>query len=67
MSGVPASPLQVARTVLSAFFGVRRKAEHDKLELKPAQIIIAGLIGAVVFVGTLLLLVNFILSRAGAA
>jgi Protein of unknown function (DUF2970) len=60
-----ASPLDVAKTVLSAFFGVRRRAHHDAAKVTPLQVIVAGLIAAALFVGTLLVLVNFILSRAG--
>lgn len=60
------APLQVARAVLSAFFGVRRRDEHDAVKLSPVHVIVAGIIGAALFVGMLLLLVNFILSRAGA-
>jgi hypothetical protein len=61
-----ANPLAVAKTVLSGFFGVGRRAHHDSVKLTPVQIIIAGLIAAAVFVGGLLLLVSFILSRVGA-
>ena len=61
-----AGPLDVAKTILSAFFGVRRRAHHESVKLTPAQVIVAGLITAAVFVATLLLLVNFILSRVGA-
>lgn len=61
-----ASPLQVAGAVFSAFFGVRRRGDHEAIKLTPVQVIVAGIIGAALFVLTLLLLVNFILSRAGA-
>ena len=61
-----AGPLDVAKTVLMGFFGVRRRAHHEAVKLTPVQVIVAGLIAAAVFVGSLLLLVNFILSRVGA-
>jgi hypothetical protein len=61
-----ANPLTVVKTVLSGFFGVGRRAHHESVKLTPVQIIVAGLIAAAVFVGSLLLLVNFILSRVGA-
>lgn len=60
-----AGPLDVAKTVLSAFFGVRRRAHHEAVKLTPLQVIVAGLIAAALFVGTLLAIVNFVLSRAG--
>ena len=61
-----ASPLQVAKAVLWAFLGIRTRAalEADATQLKPAQVIIAGLIGAAIFVLSLVLLVKFIVSRA---
>ena len=61
-----ASPLQVARAVFWSFFGVRRRAEHEKdlAQIRPAQVVVAGLIGAAIFVLSLVLLVKFIMSRA---
>lgn len=65
-AGKKATPVAVAKTVLSAFFGVRRRGDHEAetVQLKPAQIIVAGLVAGMVFVGGLLLLVRFILGRA---
>ena len=61
-----ASPLQVARAVFWSFFGVRRRAEHEKdlAQIKLVQVVIAGLIGAAIFVLSLVLLVKFIMGRA---
>jgi len=61
-----ASPLQVAKAVFWSFFGVRRRAEHEKdlAQIKPAQVVIAGLIGAAIFVFSLVMLVKFIIGRA---
>ncbi len=55
----------VARTVLSAFLGIRRRSEHDKeaVQLTLVQIIVAGIIGATLFVAGLILLVRFIIGR----
>jgi len=57
-----ASPLQVAKAVLWAFLGIRRHAEHesDAAQLKPAHVIVAGIVGAALFVLSLVLLVRFI-------
>ena len=60
-----AGPLQVARTIMWAFFGVRRRSRHDADKLTPAQVIVAALIAAAVLVGTLVLVVSFVLSRVG--
>jgi len=62
----PASPLQVAKAVLWSFLGIRSRAGHesDLAQLKPAHVIVAGLIGALIFVVSLVLLVRFIVGRA---
>ena len=61
-----ASPLKVAKTVLGSFLGIRRRAEHesDLAQLKPAHVIVAGLIGAAIFVLSLVLPVRSIVGRA---
>ena len=70
MAGEPtpksASPLKVAKAVFWSFLGIRGRAEHesDATQLTPAQVIIAGLIGAAIFVLSLVLLVKFIVGRA---
>ena len=62
-----ASPLEVAKAVFWSFLGIRKRAAHesDVTRLKPAQVIVAGLIGAVVFVTVLILIARFVVSRAG--
>jgi hypothetical protein len=64
--GKQASPLQVAKAVFWSFLGIRRRAAHesDVVKLKPAQVIVAGIIGAAIFVTVLILLVRFIISGA---
>lgn len=51
--------LKAALAVFWSFFGVRKRRDYDAdaQNLTPAQIIIAGLIGAALFVMTMLLLV----------
>ncbi len=58
-----ASPLRVFKTVFWSFFGVRRQADNeaDLVNITPVQVIIAGIVGAAIFVTTLILLVRFIL------
>lgn len=60
-----ASPLQVARAVFWSFLGIRKRRDYetDSVELKPRQVIIAGLIGAALFVSGLILLVRFVVGR----
>jgi hypothetical protein len=57
-----ATPLQVAKAVASAFIGIRRRAAHERdvVTITPAQVIIAGVIGAAIFVSGLVLLVRFV-------
>jgi hypothetical protein len=59
-----AGPLDVARAVFWSFLGIRRRAAHEKdaVTIKPVQVIVAGLIGAVIFVLSLVTLVRFITS-----
>ena len=48
--------LRAAAVVFWSFFGVRKKAhyEQDAAQLTPVQVIVAGLIGAGLFIFTLL-------------
>lgn len=68
MAGSPkkAGPISVAQTVLWSFFGVRRRCEHeaDISKLTPQQVVIAGLIGGVLFVVTIILVVRLVLHLA---
>ena len=59
-----ATPLQVIRAVFWSFLGIRRRAEYEKdaVTLKPVQVIVAGIIGALVLVLSLVTLVHFIIS-----
>ena len=59
-----ATPLQVVKAVLSAFIGIRKRAAHERdvVTLTPLQVIVAGIIGAVIFVLSLVTLVRFITS-----
>jgi len=60
-----ASVLQVAKTVFWSFLGIRKRRDYetDSVELKPQQVIVAGLIGAVIFVAGLILLVRLVISK----
>jgi hypothetical protein len=55
---------QVIKVVFWSFLGIRRRAEYEKdaVRLKPVQVIVAGIIGAIVLVLSLITLVRFILS-----
>ena len=61
---VKATPLQVAKAVLSAFIGIRKRAAHeqDAVTITLPQVIVAGIIGAAIFVLSLIMLVRHITS-----
>ena len=56
--------VQTMRAVAWSFFGVRRSRdyEHDVAQLNPVPVVIAGVIGAAVFIGVLVLVVNWIIA-----
>jgi hypothetical protein len=60
-----ATLLQVAKAVFWSFLGIRKRRDYetDSVELRPKQVIIAGLIGAAILVASLLLLVRFIIVK----
>lgn len=57
---------QTAKAIAWAFFGVRRGAEYDKdvAQLNPVHVIIAGIIGAVLFVLALVLIVQWVIGSS---
>ncbi|MFN0159615.1 MAG: DUF2970 domain-containing protein [Burkholderiales bacterium] len=57
-----ASLPQVARAVMWSFIGIRRSDgyERDVARISPVQAIVAGLIGAALFVVSLVVLVRFL-------
>jgi hypothetical protein len=65
----PASPLQTMRAVAWSFFGVRRSADYaqDVAKLNPVHVVVAGLIGAALFVVAVVLLVRWVVSSGVAA
>ena len=56
--------LQTLGAVAWSFFGVRksRDYEQDVAKLNPVHVIIAGVIGALLFIGALALLVNWVIA-----
>ena len=61
-----ASPGEVAKAVFWSFFGVRKRKDYDSdsASIKPLQIVIAGLIGAALFVLTLVGIAKLVTSQA---
>lgn len=61
----PASFLQVVGAVLSAFVGIRKRqaADRDQVAIKPAHVILAGVIGGLLFIALLVTVVRFVVAR----
>lgn len=55
----------VCKAVFWSFLGIRKKSayQRDAVTLKPKQVIIAGIIGAILFVLTLLTVVRIVISQ----
>ena len=53
------------KAVFWSFFGVRKGRDyaHDAANLKPAHVIVAGLIGVAIFIGVLVLLVKIAVAQ----
>lgn len=52
------------KAVLWAFFGVRKKRDYEKdaAHLNPVHVIIAAVIGAVIFIGSLIAIVKIVVA-----
>ena len=61
--------LSTVRAVAWSFLGIRRRAgfEHDTQRLNPVHLIVAGLAGAALFVGALVLLIRWVVASGVAA
>ena len=59
---------QTMKAVAWSFFGVRKRSDHEKdvNQLNPVHVVIAGVIGAALFIMFLLLLVNWVLASGAA-
>ncbi len=60
-----ASFLATMKAVFWSFFGVRKRSdyERDAANLNPVHVIIAGLIGAAIFIGLIMLAVRFAVAQ----
>ena len=61
--------LQTVRAVAWSFFGVRRSAdyENDVQRLNPVHVVVAGVIGAALFVAALVMLVKWVVGSGVSA
>ncbi len=53
------------KAVLWSFFGIRKKSDYEKdaQQLNPVHVIIAGVIGAIIFIVTLLMIVKSVVGK----
>jgi hypothetical protein len=58
-----AQALRALRMVFWAFFGIRKgiASEHDLASIRPWHLVVAALLGAALFVATIVTLVHFII------
>ena len=52
--------MHTLKTVLFGLIGVRRKADHERAELNPVHVVIAGVTLAAMFVLTLITIVRIV-------
>jgi hypothetical protein len=55
-----ASFLETVKTVLSGMIGIRRREDHERAPLNPVHIIVAAVIAAAIFIGTLITIVRIV-------
>jgi hypothetical protein len=53
------------KAVFWSFFGIRKKSDYEKdaQQLNPVHVIIAGIIGALIFIATLLFIVKSVVGK----
>jgi len=57
--------LKTMRAVLWSFLGIRKRSsyEEDAGELNPVHVVIAGILGALIFIATLLFIVSRVVAK----
>lgn len=57
--------LATMKAISWSFFGIRKKSdyEQDAAQLNPVHVIVAGLIGALIFIAVLLIIINMVVSK----
>jgi hypothetical protein len=57
------SLFQAVKMVLSAFIGIRKQGQQQELNVTPVQVVITGIICAVLFVFTVITVVRLVLGK----
>ena len=57
--------LGTMKAVCWSFFGIRKRGDYEKdaAQLNPVHVVIAGLIGAAIFIGVLVTVVRFAVAK----
>lgn len=57
--------LATMKAVFWSFLGIRKKSdyENDAAQLNPVHVIIAGVIGALIFIATLVMIVKIVVAK----
>ena len=68
MEEPPASPrtatlFQAIKMVLSAFIGIRKQSAREEIRVTPVQLVIIGIIAAVLFAFTVRMVVRLVLGK----
>jgi hypothetical protein len=63
------SVLRTAQAVAWSFLGIRRRADYarDVAQLNPVHVVIAGIVGAALFIGVLVVLVKWVVASGVAS
>lgn len=56
--------LDTMKTVFAGAIGIRRKDDHERAPINPLHLVIAAVIFAALFIGTLLTIVKLVLSQS---
>ena len=53
------------KAVFWSFFGVRKKSDYEKdaAQLNPVHVLLAGVIGALIFIATLIMIVKMVVAK----
>lgn len=64
--GPAAGFVQIVVAVAASFFGVRMRGDHDAIarSVKPQHLIVAGMLGAALFVLALVVVVRLVIANA---
>jgi hypothetical protein len=54
--------MDAIKTVLSGFIGIRRKADHERARIHPAQIVVVAIVFLILLIVAIRTLVHFVTS-----